>query len=296
MRHEEGGRQAATLRQTSRVSANDFGLLLDALKSGHRLKSRIRHSETLVVSADAAGRAASLALVARSSHEPRRSTGCSICSGPGDGRSVENPTGGVTIFKAVSDQSGGGLTVIEGVSAPGEGPPLHVHREQDEFIYTLDGTIRVKLGDDLIEVLPRSFVFIPRNTPHTWQNVGEGFSRFVAALVPASVAFEEFFHRYGELSARGARNGGVRPPRGRDECDAGRGAAARAVRPALTEAPRPSPSSINTASAGRVPPLPPPAMRRVGARTRLARYFRPASISARLSRARPRGSARASAA
>ena len=119
---------------------------------------------------------------------------------PGDGTSVENPTGGVTTFKAVSDQSGGGLTVIEGVSAPGEGPPLHVHREQDELIYTLDGTFRVKLGDELIEALPRSFVFIPRGTQHTWQNIGDGFSRFVAALVPASVEFEEFFHRYGELS------------------------------------------------------------------------------------------------
>ena len=119
---------------------------------------------------------------------------------PGDGTSVDNPTGGVTTFKAVSAQSGGGLTVIEGVSAPGEGPPLHVHRDQDEFIYTLDGTFRVRLGDDVIEVLPRSFVFIPRGTPHTWQNIGDGFSRFVAALVPASVEFEEFFHRYGELS------------------------------------------------------------------------------------------------
>jgi len=119
---------------------------------------------------------------------------------PGDGTSVDNPTGGVTTFKAVSAQSGGGLTVIEGVSAPGEGPPLHVHRDQDEFIYTLDGTFRVRLGDDVIEVLPRSFVFIPRHTPHTWQNIGEGLSRFVAALVPASVEFEEFFHRYGELS------------------------------------------------------------------------------------------------
>lgn len=119
---------------------------------------------------------------------------------PGDGRSVENPTGGVTTFKVVGDQSGGGLTVIEGVSAPGEGPPLHVHREQDEFIYTLDGTYRVRLGADVIEVVPRSFVFIPRNTPHTWQNVGEEFSCFIATLVPASVEFEEFFHRYGELA------------------------------------------------------------------------------------------------
>jgi len=115
---------------------------------------------------------------------------------PGEGTSVENPTGGVTTFKVVGDQSGGGLTVIEGVSAPGEGPPLHLHREQDEFIYTLDGTFRVRLGDDLIEARPGSFVFIPRNTPHTWQNVGDGRARFVATLIPASAEFEEFFMRY----------------------------------------------------------------------------------------------------
>jgi quercetin dioxygenase-like cupin family protein len=119
---------------------------------------------------------------------------------PGEGTSVENPTGGVTTFKAVSDQSDGGITAIEGVSAPGEGPPLHVHSEQDEFIYTLDGTFRVRLGDELIEAPPGSFVFIPRNTPHTWQNVGDGHARFVATLFPASVEFEEFFLRYGELS------------------------------------------------------------------------------------------------
>lgn len=118
---------------------------------------------------------------------------------PGEGMSVENPTGGVTTFKVISDQSGGGVTVIEGVSAPGEGPPLHVHREQDEFIYTLDGTFRVRLGHDLIEAHPGSFVFIPRNTPHTWQNVGEGPSRFVATLIPGSVEFETFFRRYAEV-------------------------------------------------------------------------------------------------
>ena len=72
---------------------------------------------------------------------------------PGEGTSVENPTGGVTTFKAISEQTAGGLTAIEGVSAPGEGPPLHVHGEQDEFIYTLDGTFRVRLGDDVVEDL-----------------------------------------------------------------------------------------------------------------------------------------------
>ena len=86
---------------------------------------------------------------------------------PGEGTSVENPTAGVTTFKATSDQSGGGLTAIEGVSAPGEGPPLHVHREQDEFIHILEGTYTVKLGDDLIEAPRESFVFYPtRHAAH----------------------------------------------------------------------------------------------------------------------------------
>jgi quercetin dioxygenase-like cupin family protein len=120
---------------------------------------------------------------------------------PGEGISVENPVGGVTTFKATSDESGGGLTAIEGVASPGEGPPLHVHREQDEFIYTLEGTFRLRLADDLIEALPGSFVFIPRNTPHTWQNVGDGQARLLATLFPASVEFEEFFLRYAELPA-----------------------------------------------------------------------------------------------
>ena len=108
--------------------------------------------------------------------------------------------------------------MIEGVSAPGEGPPLHVHREQDEFIYTLDGTFRVRLGDNLIEALPGSFVFIPRTTPHTWQNVGDGRARFLATVIPASVEFEEFFQRYASCllrSEESRRSAASRPRRAR---------------------------------------------------------------------------------
>jgi hypothetical protein len=57
--------------------------------------------------------------------------------GPGKGTSYENPAGGIITFKTTGDQSDGGLTAIEGGAAPGEGPRLHVHRDQDEFIYTL---------------------------------------------------------------------------------------------------------------------------------------------------------------
>ncbi len=119
---------------------------------------------------------------------------------PGEGLSVENPVGGVLTFKITTEGSGGALTAIETTAAPQDGPPFHVH-DQDELIYTLDGTFRVKLGDTLREAPPGSFVFIPGGTPHTWQNVGAEPARFFATVMPAAVAFEEFFKRYAHLPA-----------------------------------------------------------------------------------------------
>jgi quercetin dioxygenase-like cupin family protein len=119
---------------------------------------------------------------------------------PGEGLSVENPLGGLFTFKITSEQSEGALTAIETYVVRPEGPPLHVH-DQDELIYTLGGSMRVKLGDTLSEAPAGSFVFIPRGTPHTWQNIGSEPLRFFATIMPAAVAFEEFFKRYAQLPA-----------------------------------------------------------------------------------------------
>ena len=119
---------------------------------------------------------------------------------PGEGLPVENPVGGLFTFKITSAESGGALTAIETLVLRQEGPPLHVHA-QDELIYTLEGSLRVKLGETLRGVPPGTFVFIPRGTPHTWQNVGAGPMRFFATIMPAAVEFENFFKRYAELPA-----------------------------------------------------------------------------------------------
>ena len=107
---------------------------------------------------------------------------------PGDGVSVDNPVGGVLTFKATSDQTGGALTAVDTVAAPAEGPPLHVHSDEDEFIYIVAGTFRVQIGNELIEATPGSFVFIPRGTAHTWQNVSDAPARFFAGVLGPPLA------------------------------------------------------------------------------------------------------------
>jgi quercetin dioxygenase-like cupin family protein len=117
---------------------------------------------------------------------------------PGEGLSVENPMGGLFTFKITSAESDGALTAIETFIVQQEGPPLHVH-QQDEVIYTLEGSMRIKLGDTLRRAPAGSFVFIPRGTPHTWQKVGAEPLRFFATIMPATAGFEEFFKRYAQL-------------------------------------------------------------------------------------------------
>jgi quercetin dioxygenase-like cupin family protein len=118
---------------------------------------------------------------------------------PGQGLIVENPTGAHTTFQAMADATAGSLTAIQGEAAPGEGPPLHVHPDQHELIYTVEGHYRVRLGDAQFDAPPGSFFFIPRGTAHTWQNVGTTPARFFAAMIPASPEFEQFFLRYAQL-------------------------------------------------------------------------------------------------
>ena len=122
---------------------------------------------------------------------------------PGAGASVRNPVGGQVVFKLRGEQSGGAMTVIETVAAPEEGPPLHFHQLNDEWLYVLEGEMRFRLADDVVPALAGSFVFIPRGITHTWQNVGREPAVLLAMIAPAGL--ERFFEHYAELT-KGADN------------------------------------------------------------------------------------------
>jgi quercetin dioxygenase-like cupin family protein len=117
--------------------------------------------------------------------------------GPGEGPTVQGPAGGPLTFKARAEQTGGTLTLFENVIAPGDGPPLHTHAAEDESWYVLAGELRFRLGDELARAPAGSFVFVPRGTPHCFQNVGEEPARIIVIFTPSGM--ERFFDRFATL-------------------------------------------------------------------------------------------------
>jgi quercetin dioxygenase-like cupin family protein len=120
---------------------------------------------------------------------------------PGEGGTVDTPIGGDVVFKVRGEQTEGTLTAFENLIAPGEGPPLHTHANEDESLYVLEGEVRFKLGDEIRAAPAGSFVFIPRGAPHTWQNVGDGPVRMLVHFTPSGM--ERFFDGFAALETPG---------------------------------------------------------------------------------------------
>ena len=111
--------------------------------------------------------------------------------GAGSGETVRNPVGGIVTFKTTGADSAGRVTTFESVIAPGDGPPLHVHSNEDEVLYVLEGDFRLQLGDDVHEAPEGTLMYIPPGTPHCFQNAGEHPGRLLVFFTPSGM--EHFF-------------------------------------------------------------------------------------------------------
>mgnify|MGYP001562157498 FL=1 len=65
--------------------------------------------------------------------------------------------------------SASGLNAIEFTAPRGFGPPLHVHREEDELMFVIDGRVRLEFGSETVYAEAGSMVSLPCGIPHTFQ-------------------------------------------------------------------------------------------------------------------------------
>ena len=104
--------------------------------------------------------------------------------------------GALTLRFLVDERSSGGKAVMFEMTVP-EGarvPAPHYHREVDEVVYGLSGTLTMTVDGTPHEVVQGTAVFVPRGVVHHFQNQSAGDARVLSVLTPASIGrayFEE---------------------------------------------------------------------------------------------------------
>jgi len=102
----------------------------------------------------------------------------------------------VIYVKLSGQETGGRYALLEDVTPAGCGTPLHVHHREDEGFYVLEGDYLFEADGKLVEAHTGDFVFVPRDIPHRFRNVGKTTGTLLLTLEPAGL--ENFFE---ELSA-----------------------------------------------------------------------------------------------
>ncbi len=103
--------------------------------------------------------------------------------------------------KADRAQTGGAFTLLEFAAPRGFGPPRHVHHDEDEAFFVLEGSMRVACGSQQWDALPGSFVFLPRGVPHAY--VVTSPQPVIGLQLTKPAGFEAFIAEVGEPAGHG---------------------------------------------------------------------------------------------
>lgn len=99
---------------------------------------------------------------------------------PGEGRRVGN----VEFLARSQDTPRFNLAVVT-MKAHHEGPDVHLHAEEDDSFYILEGEVTFTVDEDEVVASPGTFVLVPPGLPHTFSNRGGVVARFINVHAPA---------------------------------------------------------------------------------------------------------------
>ena len=100
-------------------------------------------------------------------------------------------------FKLLAADSGGALSVCEFTLGGWEnGPVLHKHTDVDEAFFVVSGHLEAQVGDQRLQAEAGSFLWVPRETPHTFANAGPAPLHVLALAAPGGIE-----HLFAEQAA-----------------------------------------------------------------------------------------------
>lgn len=89
------------------------------------------------------------------------------------------------VFKALGNDTGGTYSFWENRILPGQGAPLHVHTQEEESWYVLEGELTWTVGDKEFNAKQGSFINLPRFVPHKFLNKSHKPARMMLTYAPA---------------------------------------------------------------------------------------------------------------
>jgi mannose-6-phosphate isomerase-like protein (cupin superfamily) len=120
---------------------------------------------------------------------------------PGEGKSVRLGGLGV-VYKLSGAETGGSFALVEQPLEPGTlAAPPHLHHNEDEYSYVLEGEVTVLVGERVIQATPGTLIVKPRGTFHTFLNAGSVPARVLEIIAPAGL--EGYFEEVAQLAAAG---------------------------------------------------------------------------------------------
>lgn len=117
---------------------------------------------------------------------------------PYDSAELLDFPGAITLrILLTGSDTGGTMEVFEDIVKPGVGPGRHIHHNQDETFFFLDGRFDVEIDGTLHHMSPGDVAFIPRGSVHAFKNAGETEGRLRYVFSPALKMEDMFraFHR-----------------------------------------------------------------------------------------------------
>ncbi|MBA3422936.1 MAG: cupin domain-containing protein [Rubrobacter sp.] len=123
-----------------------------------------------------------------------------VVVGPGEGKTFSGRGGGYTLVtKATEEETQGAYAFQEMTVAPGfPWVPPHIHHNEDEAMYVLEGECTVRVGGRTRTLGPGTFVLMPRGVVHTFSNPGTVQTRVIVISSPGAVI--RYFEEAAELT------------------------------------------------------------------------------------------------
>jgi quercetin dioxygenase-like cupin family protein len=116
-----------------------------------------------------------------------------LARGEGEGLWFLN---GLMTVKAGGSDTKDAFTLIEAECPAGLGPPPHIHHDEEEGFYLLEGEVSITCGEHTWTAVPGFFAMLPRGIPHSFRVSDAGNARMLQITSPAQ--FERFAAEMGE--------------------------------------------------------------------------------------------------